>query len=74
MLLCMDWLLNRINFEFNAITNGGLFYMGYMYFMWTYVQVYDEYIYPNLTFDSTVTWMLAIVLLPSSFSKSSFMG
>ncbi len=65
ILLCVDWFINSIGFEYSQILiNLGVFLV-YGVINYLYVTISGEIIYPILTWDSLSAYLVALGLIPT---------
>ena len=64
ILLCIEWSLNSIGFEFSQILLNLLVLLLYGVINYLYVTISGEVIYPLLTWDSMGAYLVALGLIP----------
>ena len=65
--LITDWCINRIYFEKNQVHANVVVILIYGLINLTLTKVNGEPIYPPLSFDSVISWILALVIIPASY-------
>jgi len=65
ILLCIDWVLNSIGFEYSQILLNLCIFLVYGVINYLYVTISGEPIYPILTWDSLQAYLIALALIPT---------
>jgi hypothetical protein len=65
ILLCVEWCLNSIGFEYSQILINLAVFLVYGVINYFYVTISGEIIYPILTWDSLGSYLAALGLIPA---------